>query len=116
MFVPGLIERKRDGGALGPAEWRDLLAAYADGRIPDYQMAALLMACFLRGLAREETAAGDSIKVGLKTNSVEYAGSAQAVTSSYARYAGTNYATNPQTLAAWTQAEIDALQARFEVV
>ena len=57
MFVPGLIERKRDGGALGPAEWRDLLAAYADGRIPDYQMAALLMACFLRGLAREETAA-----------------------------------------------------------
>src|SRR3972149_1954638 len=66
--------------------------------------------------AREETAAGDSIKVGLKTNSVEYAGSAQEVTSSYARYAGTNYATNPQTLAAWTQAEIDALQARFEVV
>ena len=57
MFVPGLIERKRDGGALGPAEWRDLLAAYADGRIPAYQMAALLMACFLRGLAREETAA-----------------------------------------------------------
>ena len=57
MFVPGLIERKRDGGVLGPAEWRDLLAAYADGRVPDYQMAALLMACFLRGLAREETAA-----------------------------------------------------------
>jgi pyrimidine-nucleoside phosphorylase len=57
MFVPGLIERKRDGGALGPAEWRDLLAAYTAGRIPDYQMAALLMACFLRGLSREETAA-----------------------------------------------------------
>jgi pyrimidine-nucleoside phosphorylase len=57
MFVPGLIERKRDGGALGPAEWRDLLAAFADGRVPDYQMAALLMACFLRGLTREETAA-----------------------------------------------------------
>ena len=56
MFVPGLIERKRDGGSLGSEEWRDLLAAYADGRVPDYQMAALLMACFLRGLGREETA------------------------------------------------------------
>ena len=66
--------------------------------------------------AREETAAGDSIKIGLETNAVEYPGSAQAVTASYARYVGTNYATNPQTLAAWTQAEIDALQARFEVV
>jgi len=56
MFVPGLIERKRDGGALTVPEWRDLLAAYAAGTVPDYQMAALLMACFLRGLARDETA------------------------------------------------------------
>ncbi len=56
MFVPGLIERKRDGGALGEDEWRELLDAYASGAVPDYQMAALLMACFLRGLSREETA------------------------------------------------------------
>ena len=56
MFVPGLIERKRDGGALSAAEWRDLLAEYEAGRVPDYQMAALLMACFLRGLERAETA------------------------------------------------------------
>ena len=56
MFVPGLIERKRDGGSLTAAEWRELLAEYAAGRIPDYQISALLMACFLRGLAREETA------------------------------------------------------------
>jgi pyrimidine-nucleoside phosphorylase len=56
MFVPGLIERKRDGGSLTAAEWRELLAEYAAGRVPDYQIAALLMACFLRGLAREETA------------------------------------------------------------
>ncbi len=57
MFVPGLIERKRDGGALAPDEWRQLMGAYAAGAVPDYQIAALLMACFLRGLAREETAA-----------------------------------------------------------
>ena len=57
MFVPGLIERKRDGGALAPGEWRDLVSAYHAGTVPDYQMAALLMAVFLRGMTREETAA-----------------------------------------------------------
>lgn len=56
MFVPGLIERKRDGGALSAAEWRELLGAYGAGTVPDYQISALLMACFLKGLAREETA------------------------------------------------------------
>ena len=56
MFVPGLIERKRDGGALSAAEWRELLGAYGAGTVPDYQISALLMACFLKGLTREETA------------------------------------------------------------
>ena len=57
MFVPGLIERKRDGGALTPGEWGELIAAYQAGSVPDYQMAALLMAVFLRGMTRPETAA-----------------------------------------------------------
>ena len=57
MFVPGLIERKRDGGALAAGEWRELMDAYAAGAVPDYQVSALLMAVFLRGLTREETAA-----------------------------------------------------------
>ena len=57
MLAQRLIERKRDGGRLEPGEWRALTLAYASGHVPDYQMAAFLMACFLRGLDREETAA-----------------------------------------------------------
>ena len=54
MVIPRLIERKRDGGALAAGEWRELVAGYAAGRLPDYQMSALLMAVVFRGLADEE--------------------------------------------------------------
>jgi len=57
MLAHRLIERKRDGGRIEPGEWRALALAYARGHVPDYQMAALLMACYLRGLDRGETAA-----------------------------------------------------------
>src|SRR5437764_2421800 len=57
MLAHRLIERKRDGGRIDPGEWRALALAYAKGHVPDYQMAALLMACFLRGLDRAETTA-----------------------------------------------------------
>jgi pyrimidine-nucleoside phosphorylase len=55
MLAYRLIERKRDGGRIEPGEWRALIHAYAAGHVPDYQMAALLMAVFLRGLDRGET-------------------------------------------------------------
>ncbi len=57
MVVPSLIRRKRDGAALEPAEWRTLIDEYVAGRVPDYQMAALLMAVVWRGLAQDELAA-----------------------------------------------------------
>ncbi len=57
MLAHRLIERKRDGGRIEPGEWRALALAYAAGHVPDYQMAALLMAAFLRGLDRGETSA-----------------------------------------------------------
>ncbi len=57
MLAHRLIERKRDKGRIEPGEWRALALAYAKGHVPDYQMAALLMACFLNGLDRGETAA-----------------------------------------------------------
>jgi pyrimidine-nucleoside phosphorylase len=54
MIVPRLIERKRDGGQLGTDEIHELIDAYAKGKVPDYQMSALLMAIFFRGLDRGE--------------------------------------------------------------
>lgn len=57
MIVPRVIERKRDGGRIEPDEWRVLARDYAQGVIPDYQMAALLMAIFLRGMDAAETSA-----------------------------------------------------------
>ena len=54
MIVPRLIERKRDGERLESREIRDLVLAYSEGGVPDYQMAALLMAVYFRGLDRDE--------------------------------------------------------------
>ena len=57
MLAIRLIEKKRDGGRIEPGEWHALLGAYMAGHVPDYQMAAFLMATYLRGLDRDETAA-----------------------------------------------------------
>ncbi|HKT61148.1 MAG TPA: thymidine phosphorylase [Gemmatimonadales bacterium] len=57
MVIPTLIEHKRDGGALTAQQWSGLIRAYVAGRVPDYQMSALLMAIYFRGLEPEELAA-----------------------------------------------------------
>jgi len=53
--VPELIERKRDGGELSAEELAELMLGYAEGSIPDYQLAAFCMAVFFRGLTSAET-------------------------------------------------------------
>ncbi len=57
MLARDLIERKRDGQRIEPGEWRALADALATDRVPDYQVAALLMAIYWRGLDRGETSA-----------------------------------------------------------
>ena len=57
MHIPSLIEKKRDGVALTAVEIRALIGGYVRGEVPDYQMAALAMAVFFRGMDDTETTA-----------------------------------------------------------
>lgn len=57
MHIPTLIERKREGGSLTPDEIRGVIQGFTSGAIPDYQMSALAMAIYFRGMSEEETAA-----------------------------------------------------------
>lgn len=52
-----VIRRKRDGEALSEAEIAGFLAGYTRGDVPDYQMSALAMAVFFRGLDAAELGA-----------------------------------------------------------
>lgn len=56
MFLPAqLIKKKRDGAAYSAEELRWLIKEYTAGQIPDYQMAAWLMAVFFKSLNADET-------------------------------------------------------------
>jgi pyrimidine-nucleoside phosphorylase len=57
MQVLEVIGRKRDGGEHTAEEIDFLLSGYLRGEIPDYQMAAWLMAVCIRGMTRAETLA-----------------------------------------------------------
>ena len=57
MVIPSLIQHKRDGNAIAPEDWARLVADYTAGRVPDYQISALLMAVVFRGLEPDELAA-----------------------------------------------------------
>ncbi|QRN99784.1 thymidine phosphorylase [Archangium violaceum] len=52
-----LIKAKRDGKKLAPEDIRAFIEAYTSGAVPDYQMSALCMAVFFRGLDAVELGA-----------------------------------------------------------
>ncbi len=52
-----LLLNKRDGQSLSPEEIEFFIAGYLSGEIAEYQMSAMLMACYFQGLAKPEIAA-----------------------------------------------------------
>lgn len=57
MRAVDIIAKKRDGHELTPDEIGFILRGYTEGDVADYQMSALLMAIYLRGMSTEETLA-----------------------------------------------------------
>src|SRR6202047_5362155 len=56
MRAVDLIRKKRDSGENSREEIDFLISGYTHGEIPDYQMAAWLMAVWIRGIHRSELA------------------------------------------------------------
>src|SRR6266446_7106274 len=55
--IVDLIEKKRDGGAHSRDELAALIGGYVRGEVPDYQVAAWLMAVCVRGMDPQEVVA-----------------------------------------------------------
>ena len=56
MRAVDIIRQKRDGRALTRPQIDSIVSGVTDGTLPDYQIAALLMAIVLRGMSSDETA------------------------------------------------------------
>jgi pyrimidine-nucleoside phosphorylase len=56
MTLPEILEGKRDGRANSAEELATLVHGAVDGSVPDYQIAAWLMAVYFRGMSSRETA------------------------------------------------------------
>lgn len=57
MRMYDLIMKKRNGGTLTEAEIDYMISEYTAGRIPDYQMSAMMMAIYFQGMSEAETVA-----------------------------------------------------------
>ena len=55
MVAKLLIDKKREGKALGTAEIREFIEGFVSGSVPDYQMSAMAMAICCRGMTARET-------------------------------------------------------------
>lgn len=56
MRIYDLIAKKRDGGTHSREELEAIVNGFVSGEVADYQMAAWMMAVYLRGMTDEETA------------------------------------------------------------
>ena len=55
MRMYDIIEKKKHGISLSEAEIREMISLYTQEKIPDYQMSALMMAIYFKGMTPEET-------------------------------------------------------------
>jgi len=78
-WVRRALERKRDGEPIDSATWHDLIAGYSAGTIDEAPIAALAMACTIRGMEDDEIVAlteamvesGETIRFALGTPAVD---------------------------------------------
>lgn len=89
---------------------RDLYA------LTDFSVTSIILNVWAEGRARDTVAAGGQCNLVLKTHSTEYDSSAISLLTTYTQIVGTIHAVNPNTSAAWTDSELDDLQAGFKVV
>lgn len=54
LIIPRIIEKKRQGEVLSNEELETFFLGYLEGSVPEYQMAAFLMAVYFRGMADSE--------------------------------------------------------------
>jgi pyrimidine-nucleoside phosphorylase len=78
MLATDIIAAKRDGARLSAEQIRWFIDGYSRDAIPDYQMAALLMAVYLRGMEAGEQAhlAEAMLRSGRTLSPADYGGSA----------------------------------------
>ena len=55
MRMYDVITKKKHGEELSDAEIREFITEYTEGRIPDYQVSALMMAIYFKGMCDRET-------------------------------------------------------------
>ena len=55
MRMYDIISKKKHGEELSDSEIREFITEYTEGRIPDYQVSALMMAIYFKGMCDRET-------------------------------------------------------------
>ena len=70
LHMIDILRKKRDGGALSEREIQFVARGAAGGTIPDDQLAAWLMAAWIRGLSLDETR---SLTLAMRNSGVRFA-------------------------------------------